>query len=769
MTGGRWAQTRGSILGNSVLRKEDPSLLMGAEEFYDDMKVPGMGYVHFALSPAAHAKINTIDISDAEAMPGVIGIWTSDGLELGDHLGFPLFAPVFARPPLARGRVRFVGDIIAVVAADSPAAAADAAEAVWMDFEPLPAVVDPVSALKPDSTLLFEEHGSNVCFETSIGLDDDDPLENASHITELTMVSQRLAGVPIEPNGILAIPDADRLTCWIPSQNPIAVRDALTHALGLGADAVRVAAPAGVGGGFGSKAGLYVEHIVTAALARDLGRPLKWTEERRHNMVSMLQGRGTTLTGKMGFDEDGVLVGLDMSVVADAGAYPAFGGYLTVFTQLMAQGPYKIPSIRFSSRSVVTNTTPTGAYRGAGRPEATQLLERLMDIAAHEIGIDPVDIRRRNFLRPNEFPLTALSGANYDTGDYETALDAALDAFGYQDLLVEQAERRASGSPRQLGVGVSAYVEVTAPGGLHVEYGAVEVHDDGTVTGRVGTSAHGQGHITAFSMIISDVLGVDLEDVTIVQSDTAEIPRGHGTMGSRSLQTAGSAIHVASETVLNKAKDLAAHLLEASPEDIVTGARGLHVAGVGARAISWGDLAVASSDSSQRPEGIGPGLAHELEFDGTDGTYPFGAHVSLVEVDMETGAVELLRHVALDDCGIILNPLLVTGQQHGGIAQGAAQALFESILYDAAGNPLTATLMDYAVPSAAELPRFETHNTETASPRNPLGAKGIGESSTIGSTPAIHNAVVNAVSHLGVRHVEMPLSPQSVWRAISYR
>ncbi|MCP5035503.1 MAG: molybdopterin-dependent oxidoreductase, partial [Actinomycetia bacterium] len=393
-------------------------------------------------------------------------------------------------------------------------------------------------------------------------------------------------------------------------------------------------------------------------------------------------------------------------------------------------------------------------------------LERVIDNAADELGMDPAELRRKNYLQPDAFPLTTLGGANYDCGEYEKALDAVLEAADYQSLLAEQAQRRTSGATKQLGIGLSSYVEVTAPLGLHVEYGAVEVHEDGTATARVGTSAHGQGHLTAFSMIVSDMLGIPMESVKLLQSDTDEIPRGQGTMGSRSLQTAGSAVHLASETVLAKAKTLAAHLLEASEDDIVAGDGGLQVAGVPTSAVTWGDLAAASNDDSKRPEGMDPGLAHELDFDGTDSTFPFGSHISVVEVDFETGQVEMLRHIAVDDCGRILNPMLVMGQQHGGIAQGAAQALYEIVAYDEAGNPITSNLMDYAIPSAAELPFFETSNTETPSPRNPMGAKGIGESGTIGSTPAIHNAVVDAVSHLGVRHIDMPLTSQAVWQAI---
>jgi carbon-monoxide dehydrogenase large subunit len=757
---------KGSILGNAVLRREDPTLLTGEDKYFDDMEIEGLGFVYFARSPVAHANIISIDTSDAETISGVVGVWTADDLELEPFLGFPMFPPLFARPPLAKGKVRLVGDIIAVVVADSFSAAADAAAAVWMDFESLPAVTDPEKALQDEAPILFEENGSNQCFETGIGLEDGDPNEGADYIAKVRIVSQRLAGVPLESNGIIAIPEGDgSLTAWIPSQNPISVREALAAQLSMEQTDLRVVAPT-VGGGFGPKSGVYVEHVITAELARLLKRPLKWTELRSENMLSLAHGRGMIMYGEMGFSSDGQIIGLDASVIADAGAYPAIGGFLTFFTQTMIQGVYDIPRIRYHARSAATNTTQTAAYRGAGRPEATQLLERLIDIASDELGMDPAELRHKNFLSEDAFPLTTLGGANYDSGDYALVLNRVLEEAGYDSLLADQEKRRLEGGSRQLGIGLSTYVEVTAPAGLHMEYGAVEVNDDGSVTARVGTSAHGQGHITAFSMIISEMLGVDMENITILQSDTDEIPRGQGTMGSRSLQTAGSAIHVASETVLEKAKELASHLLEASADDIVAGEGGLHVAGVPSNSLNWADLAQASNDDDKRPDGMDSGLAHELDFDGTDSTFPFGAHVAVVEVDTETGGVELLRHIAVDDCGRILNPMLVTGQQHGGIAQGVAQALFESVSYDEEGNPVTGNLMDYAMPSAAELPSFETHNTETPSPRNPLGAKGIGESGTIGSTPAIQNAVVDAVAHLGVRHIDMPLTSMSVWNAI---
>ncbi len=757
---------QGSILGNAVLRREDPTLLTGSDKFFDDLAISGVGYVHFVRSPYAHARITAIDTSAAAGMPGVAGVWTAETLPMKSYQGFAAFPEVFNRPPLAIGKVRLVGDIVAVVVADTRAQAEDAAEAVVVDYEPLPVVTDMEAALQPGAPVLFEEHGSNLIFETGIGLEDK-PLEGADTVAEVRMVSQRLAGVPMEPNGCVAIPDGDNMTVYIPSQNPIAVRDVIVAQCDLDPAKLRVLAPA-VGGGFGPKAGAYVEHFITTRLAQELNRPCKWTEQRSEDMVSLVHGRAMVLSAKLGVKSDGTIVGLDCEVVADSGAYPAIGGFLTFLTQTMIQGVYQIPKIRFHAVTAATNTTSTGAYRGAGRPEATQILERVIDVAADEIGMDPAEIRRKNFLQPDVFPYTTLGGAAYDSGEYERALDAVLVAAGYQDLLAQQKARRESGDPKQLGIGVSSYVEITAPVGLHIEYGAVEVNTDGTVTAKVGTSAHGQGHLTAFSMIVSDMLGVPMDSVILIQSDTAEIPRGAGTMGSRSLQTAGSAVHVASETVLDKAKKLAAHLLEASESDIVkSDDGGLQVAGVPTSKLSWGELAQAANDAAKRPADMEAGLSHELDFDGTNSTFPFGSHISVVEVDTETGAVKMLRHVAVDDCGKILNPMLVTGQQHGGIAQGAAQALFEVVLYDEDGNPITSNLMDYAIPSAAELISFETSNTETPSPQNPLGAKGIGESGTIGSTPAIQNAVVDAVSHLGVRHIDMPLTAQTVWTAIN--
>ncbi len=760
----------GSILGNAVQRLEDPTLLTGTGKYADDLVEPGMAHIVFARSPVAHGRITSIDVSAAEGAPGVIAVYRAEeghDLGLAPFQGFVMMPAEINRPIFAKDRVRFVGDIVAAVVAETREAAADAADAIVVDYDPLPAVTTAAAALAPDAPILFPDHGSNVCFASQFG-DDVDALEGAESVAEVTMVSQRLAGVPMECNVLLAVPGEPNggVTCWVSHQAPHSAHAALAPALGLEPDQLRVVCP-WVGGGFGPKAAVYVEYIVTAAAARALDRPVKWTESRSEDMVSLVHGRDYVMTAKLGTTLDGRITGLDAKIVASGGAYPAIGAILPMLTQLMSPGVYDVPKVHFDAMTAITNNTTTGAYRGAGRPEATQLIERVIDVAADDLGIDPAEIRRKNYHRPDAFPLTTLTGANYDSGEYAKALDAALAAAGYDELRADQAARRERGDSVQLGIGISSYVEVTAPIGLHVEYGAVEVHDDGTATLAVGTSVHGQGHHTAFAMVASDVLGIPMDKIKFVNSDTASVPRGAGTMGSRSLQTAGSAVHVASNEVLARAKEIAANALEADAEDIVVGDGQLEVSGVPSRGVAWGELAAISTDPDRLPPGMEPApLRHELDFDGTDSTYPFGTHVAVVEVDVETGAARLVRHIAVDDCGRILNPLLVAGQQHGGIAQGAAQALFEEVAYDADGNPVTSNLADYAMPSAAELPSFETSNTQTDSPRNPLGAKGIGESGTIGSTPAIQNAVVDAVSYLGVKHVDMPCTAQRVWRAI---
>jgi aerobic carbon-monoxide dehydrogenase large subunit len=754
----------GSILGNSVLRREDPELLEGAAKYVDDLAPVGTLSITFVRSNIAHGKLLSVDISEAEKMPGVKAIYTAANSNFADFQAVGFFPASMNRPVLAKDKVRFVGDIVAAIVAETRSQCVDAAERVEVDIEILPAVTDPEAALAEGAPILFEEAGTNVVMPTGLG--DEDALDGADRVVSARVVSQRLAGVPMESNGILVVPEGGRLTCWTSTQAPHSVKSTIAPLLGMDEADVRVVCPA-VGGGFGPKAAFYVEFIVAAFAAKALNKPVRWFETRSENMLSLVHGRAMVMNIQMGFDKGGIITGMKADVTSDAGAYPMVGAMLMIGTQTMAHGTYRIPKLHFQARSVVTNTTSTGAYRGAGRPEATQMLERVLDIAADELGIDPAELRRRNLLQPADFPMMTSTGAAYDCGEYEKALDMALDKSDYKGLLAEQAKRRASGDAKLLGIGVSTYVEITAPFGLHVEWGGVEVEADGTIVAKAGTSGHGQGHDTMMATLVSDALGVPMDQVKYVQSDTDLVPKGSGTMGSRSLQVGGSAVYVSAGKVLEKAKLLAAHLLEASTDDIVTGDGTLHVAGVPSQSLTWAELATAAADPTKLPEGMEPGLSHSHDFDGQAPTFPFGAHVAVVEVDRDTGKVELMRHIAVDDCGKILSPMMVKGQQHGGIAQGAAQALFEWVRYDADGNPVTGTLVDYSIPSAAELPSFETYNTETPTFRNPLGAKGIGESGTIGSTPAIQNAVVDAVSHLGVRHIDMPTTPERVWEALA--
>jgi aerobic carbon-monoxide dehydrogenase large subunit len=746
----------GSILGTAVRRVEDPDLLLGRAQFVDDIPIAGALHMHFVRSSYAHARLVSVDADDARAMPGVVAVFTASDLGLPPYEGLMQLNARCARPPLAENKVRFVGDAVAVVVAETRAAAADAAEAVIVDYDELPAVTDPEAALAPDAPMQFEEIGSNLA--AAIGpRDQGDVLEGADVVVRARIENQRIAVMPMEGSVIAVVPGDDGaghdLTVYVSTQMPHGFANKVAPVFDLDPARFRVVAPH-VGGAFGGKPGLAAEHCVAVAAALRLQRPVKWVETRSENLISMPHGRGQVQYVQLGCKRDGTIVGMRCQIVGDAGAYAGFGGALAMGpTRVMAQGVYRIPKISYECAVALTNTTPMGAFRGAGRPEAAAMLERIMDIAAVELGIDPTEMRRRNFLTPDEFPYTTVMRTEYDSGDYDAALTEALRVAGYDELRREQAERRARGDRVALGIGVSAYVEITAGGG-GTEFGSVTVNDDGTATIRVGTSAHGQGHATSFAMIVADRLQIPLENVHFIQSDTAEVPTGGGTGGSRSLQLGGSAVANAAEGVVAQAREIAATMLEANPDDIVVMDGGLGVAGVPASALTWAQLAQQQT-------------IHAVSDFAQDGaTFPFGAHVAVVEVDLDTGRVTPVRHVAVDDCGRILNPLIVTGQQHGGIAQGIAQALWEEYVYDADGNPLTSNLADYAMPSAAELPSFEASNTETPSPRNPLGAKGIGESGTIGSTPAVQSAVIDALSYLGVRHIDIPCSAARVWAAV---
>src|SRR2546422_3215734 len=755
--------TPGSILGHAVRRREDPRLVTGAGHFVDDIQPDRCLHVAFVRSTLAHARIRSLDVAAAARMPGVVAVLTGNDLQLPARVGFQMVAETFARPPLAIERVRFVGDPLALVVAESSGAAEDAAQVVGVDLEPLAVVVDPEAARGPDSPLLFPAHGSNVAnrFDSTR---EDDVLAGAEVKIRGRFVNQRLAPVPMEPEAILVVPEAGRLLVWATSQTPFGLRAELASSLDMSPSDIRVVV-GDMGGGFGAKAGARPELIVVAAAARKLGRPVKWIETRSENLVAMTHGRGQVQEVELGAMHDGHLVGMRARVVADVGAYPGIGALLPRLTGQMAFGVYSIPAIDYEAQCVVTNTTPLGAYRGAGRPEATAMVERAMDMLAAELGMDPADLRRRNLIAPDRFPYTTAGGATYDSGDYAKALDKLPEVSAYRTLRTEQARRRERGDRLQLGIGLSVYVEVTAVG-IGPEWGAVRIETDGTATVRCGTTSFGQGHETSLPQIAADQLGLSIESVLVIHSDTDAVERGTGTVCSRSMQHGGSAVHQAAQQVRHKARDLASHLLEADPEDIVFVGGTVGVAGVPGRSLSWTSLAAAATDGKRLPEGMKPGLAAEADFAG-DGSYPFGAHCAVVEVDVETGDARLVRFFAVDDCGRIINPLLAEGQVHGGIAQGIGQALLEEVVFDDQGTPRSGTLVDYQIPSIGEVPEVVTATTETLSPNNPLGAKGIGESGTIGSTPAIQNAVVDALSHLGVRHIDMPLTPQRVWAALA--
>jgi len=756
-------QAPGSILGHAVRRREDPRLVTGTGRYVDDIQPDRCLHVAFVRSSLAHASIRAVDIAAAASAPGVVAVLTAADLGLPARVGFQMVPEVFARPPLAVGRVRFVGEPVALVVAESRDAAVDAAQLVGLDLEPLEVVVDVDAARQAGSTLLFPAHGSNVANHFA-PRGDNDVLAGAEVTVKGRFINQRLAPVPMEPEAILVAPEGGKLVVWATSQTPFGLRAAMASSLGMAEGDIRVVV-GDMGGGFGAKAGARPELIVVAAAARKLGRPVKWIETRSENLVGMTHGRGQVQHVELGATRDGRLVGLRARVVADVGAYPAIAVLLPFLTGQMSAGVYTIPAIDYEAHCVVTNTTPLAAYRGAGRPEAAAMVERAMDMLAVELRMDPAELRRRNLIPPDQFPHTTAGGATYDSGEYERALDKLLEISAYAELRAEQARRRDRGDRMQLGIGLSVYVEVTAVG-TGPEWGAVRIEPDGTATVRCGTTSSGQGHETSLAQIAAEQLGLPIDSVLVVHSDTDAVERGSGTVGSRSMQHGGSAVHQAARELRHKARDLASHLLEASPDDIVFLDGTVGVAGVPDRSFSWASLVAAAGDRKNLPQGMEPGLAAEADFAG-DGSYPFGAHCAVVEVDVETGDARLTRFFAVDDCGRIINPLLAEGQVHGGIAQGIGQALFEEVVFDDQGTPRTASLIDYQIPTIGEIPEVVTATTETPSPNNPLGAKGIGESGTIGSTPAVQNAVVDALSHLGIRHLDMPLTPERVWSALA--
>jgi carbon-monoxide dehydrogenase large subunit len=748
-----------SILGNRVLRKEDPKFLTVGGTYVDDIDLPGAVHVTYVRSTVAHARLVSVDVSEAAAAPGVLGVFTADDIDLAP------MAPVMAmingqmpRPILATGVVRFVGECVAAVVSETRAEGVDASEMVYVDYQPLPAVVDMDTSAR-EETLLFPEAGTNSALDMLFGTTGD-LFDGCDVVVRQRILNQRVAACPLEVRAGAAVWGEDgRLTQYATTQSPHSFRDNVATTLGLDPGQVHLIAP-DVGGGFGAKISGGPEEMLLGWLARAVGRPVKWVETRSESMVGLGHGRGQVQDVELGGSRDGKLGAYRLTVAQEAGAYPNMGSLLPFMTRTMVSGVYEIPKVDFNSRSWVTNTSPTVAYRGAGRPEAAAAIERMMDLYAAEIEMDPAQVRRVNLVAADQFPYTTAVGTVYDCGDYERALDLVLEASGYAGLREEQQRRRAAGDRSQLGIGLSVYVEITGGAG-DGEFAAVEVLPSGRAVVRTGTSPHGQGHATSWAMLASEQTGIPIEDIDVIHGDTDLVPRGQGTMGSRSLQQGGVAVNRASAMLVDKAKELAAELLEANPDDLVLDKVGgrFHVAGTPTAARTWAELATAAAETD--------GLAVETDVPSAGATYPFGAHVAVVEVDTETGKVTVTRMIAVDDAGRILNPLVVEGQVHGGLAQGVAQALLEAFTYDEDGNPTTANLADYTFISAVELPSFETVHMETPTPLNELGAKGIGESGSIGSTPAVQNAVVDALAHLGVRHVDMPTTPERVWRAIA--
>ncbi|HEX5077285.1 MAG TPA: molybdopterin cofactor-binding domain-containing protein, partial [Gemmatimonadaceae bacterium] len=740
----------------------------------------------FVRSPHAHAGIRSIDLDAARGHPGVVGVYTGTDLVEAGVNGIPVGWLLPDLKPsnhhaIAVDKVHYVGEAVAVVVADSPYAARDAAELVVVEYDPLPAVADVEQALAPDAPIVRTKGTDNVSFRWQIGDAGatDTALASAAKVVRQRLVNQRLIPVAMEPRACLAtyVRASDELTLWVTSQNPHVHRLIMgAFVLGLPEHKFRVISP-DVGGGFGSKIFVYTEEVVVAWLARTLERPVKWTAERRESFMTDSHGRDHVTDVEMAFDANGRIVGLRVKTLANLGAHltlfaPAIPTYL--YGTLLS-GQYRIPAIHADVTGVFTHTTPVDAYRGAGRPEACYLLERMIDLGAGELGIDPAEVRRRNFIPADQFPYQTPVALQYDSGNYEPALDRALDMVDYPNLRAEQEKLRKQG--RYIGVGLSSYIEACglAPSqvvgqlgsqaGLY-ESATVRVHPTGKVTVQTGSHQQGQGHETTFAQIVADKLGIDIDDVEVVHGDTGRVQFGMGTYGSRSGAVGGTAIVHSLDKIVEKSKRLAAHMLEAAPEDIELTNGRFHVRGSPDRSKGLSDVSLAAYLAHSMPAGMEPGLEATSFFDPPNFTYPFGTHVAVVEVDADTGAVSLLRYIAVDDVGNVINPMIVDGQLHGGIAQGVAQALWEGAEYDDSGQLITGSLMNYGLPKAHQLPFFELDRTVTPSPVNPLGIKGVGEAGAIASPPAVVNAVMDALKPFGVRHLDMPLTAPKVWQAI---
>jgi carbon-monoxide dehydrogenase large subunit len=772
------------LVGQRVKRREDPRLIQGQGTYVDDVTLPGLRHLAFKRADVAHGRVVSIDTAAAEAMPGVEAVFT--GAQIAEFLGpMPIGTP-FPSPPhhaVAIDVVRYVGEPVAVVVASDRYTARDAADAIAVEYDPLPAVVDPEAAMTGQPTVIHPDFANNLAVPlvpggtgvTADGVDDtaiEKAFAEADLVVSQRMMNQRLAPSAMEPRGVVAHyePGKGSMTIWSSTQNPHILRTFIAALCELGQNQVRAIAPE-VGGGFGAKINIYGEEYVAAAISKRLGLPVKWIEDRSEAFVATTHGRDIIGYVDLAATRDGKILGLKLRLIADIGAYNMLlTAAIPTLTMMMANATYDIPAIRVTITEVFTNKTPTDAYRGAGRPEATYFVERAVDMLARELQMDPADIRRKNFIQPDQFPFATQMGAVYDSGDYEKALDAALEAANWKGLKDERDAARAEG--RLVGLGLSMYVEVCGIGPSAAlptggwEYSQVTIERDGRISATTGASPHGQGNETTFAQMLADQFGVPIEHVTILHGDTGVVKQGIGTFGSRSQAVGGTALHMAGAKVKAKMAKFAAALLEAHEDDLVFENGTIAVKGAPDSAKAFADVAAYAYVPVPLPEGLEPGLSNEAFFEPSNNTYPFGCHISMVEIDRETGQATLRKLVAVDDAGNLINPLIVEGQIHGGLAQGVGQALIEEVVYDDQGQLVTGSFMDYAMPRATDFPRFELHSTVTPTPVNPLGAKGVGEAGTLGSTPCIVNAVVDALGAFGVTHVDMMLRPEKLWHII---
>lgn len=772
-----------ALVGTPIKRREDPRLITGQATYVDDIKLVGMLHMSVLRSPYGHARIKSINVEAARKLPGVVAVYTSEDLK-GAVGVVPVAVPVGliasgmgVRNALAEGKVRFYGDPVAVVIADARYTARDARDLIEVDYEPLPAAVDVEQAMQPGAPLLYEDFGTNVVLSSHPDSEDIDKVfaqtkaEGGVNI-KARFVNQRLAPMPMETRGVVAqFTKSDRkLTVWSSSQIPHLLRNLLASQLGLPQHQVHVIVPE-VGGGFGCKLNVYPEELVACFASMKLGRPVKWIEDRSENVAATIHGRGQTDYVEVAATKAGKVTAVKVHGISDLGSYAQIftDVIMIAFGFPVSCGSYDIPNILLSFDLVFTNKAPTDAYRGAGRPEATYVIERVMDLVAREVGQDPAEVRRLNFIQPDQFPYKSAAGSVYDTGDYEPALDKAMQLIGYKELRAEQARRKARGDKKLLGLGVSSYIEIcgfgpkgSAPVGLY-ESARMRVEQSGTVMVYTGSSPHGQGEETTFAQIVAGEFGIPVEQVVILHGDTDSTPEGRGTYGSRTTAVGGSAVYTAAQRLAEKMKQIASHMLEASADDITLEDGKFSVSGSPQKAVAFNDVALAANLSNTLHPSIEPGLETTVFWEPEACVFPFGTHICAVEVDSDTGEAKIVRYVAVDDCGRQLNPLIIEGQVHGGIAQGVGQAMFEGIEYGEDGQLLTASFMDYAMPYAHELPHYELDSTITLTPVNPLGVKGIGEAGTIGSTPAVSAAVADA---LGVAHVDMPYKPEKLWKVI---